>query len=109
MATFRFRLEKILHFIRLKETMKKMEIVSIQRRVEFLQRRREALEASSRQLLGELALSLYHTTKIAIDARESYNLIDQIKELNGHLERKKRDLSRLIFRRKGLESLREKK
>jgi flagellar export protein FliJ len=107
--TFRFRLEKLLHFVRLKETVKKMEIVSIRKQMDFLRRQKEGLEQTARGLLAGTALTYYQTTKIALDVKLAVSLQGQIEEANQHLEKKKAELNRLMMRKKGLESLREKK
>jgi flagellar export protein FliJ len=106
---FQFRMEKMLHFLSLKETVKKMEIVAIQRRLGFLERRKEQFEANTRNLLASHDLSYYHTTKIVLDVKEVSQLDRRIGEEKIYLEKKRGELNRLIFRKKGLEALKERK
>ena len=110
--TFRFRLEKVLHFVRLKETVKKMELASLAGRMAFLRRRIEDMQQGMRELLArphESQWALYQTEKIAFDAREIRRLEGVLRNEELAMEKKKRELTRLLFRKKALESLREKR
>jgi hypothetical protein len=112
---FTFRLERMLHFLRMKETMKKMELASVTQRIVFLGKRKTQVDEILRQLLSRNSehtntdWSYYETNKISLDAKESIRLGLLIQEETAHLEKKKRELSRLMMRKKGLEALKEKR
>ena len=112
---FDFRLEKVLHFVRLKETVKKMELASIAQRVSFLEKRTEEIRAGLRVMLEKHHTQLsaewvqYHTSKIAFDAHEVGRLEAILQKETAALEKKKVELSRLLYRKKALEALREKR
>lgn len=113
--TFKFRLDRVLHFIRLKETVKKMEVATIIQRVNFLKRRKDGLEAGMRDLLSKHHEQLssewtyYHTSKITLDAKEISKLEDLMVKENAALEKSKGELGRLLMRKKSLETLKEKR
>lgn len=114
---FQFRLEKMLNFLRLKETVKKMEVAASIQKVHFLGRRREELRSSMRGLLeksnANLQISMdwiyYQNSKIEIDLKETRRIEAMLSEENEELKRKKSELLRLTTRKKALESLREKR
>lgn len=110
--TFRFRLEKVLHFVRLKETVKKMELASIAGRIRFLTDRIAEMRGVLRDLLSrphDSAFAVFQTQKIAADAREVSRLESVLRNEETALEKKRRELNRILMRKKGLESLREKR
>ncbi len=114
---FQFRLEKVLHFVRLKETMKKMEVAAVAQRVNFLQKRIGELGDSIRSILLEQQLKLsqgfdwihYQSEKISLDAKETAKLEKMLVEENLLLEKRRRELNRIILRKKALESLKQRK
>ena len=112
---FQFRLEKGLHFLRIRETTKKMEIVSVQKRIQLLESKHTRLESTMREMLTQqtthwsAAMTFYHTRKIALDAKELREVEERIMAERAHLQKKKDELNQLMLRRKGLESLKEKK
>jgi flagellar biosynthesis chaperone FliJ len=67
------------------------------------------LEKNSRELLATQTLGFYHTTKIALDAKEATETEKRIVEETKHLAKRKEELKRIMMRKKGLEALREKK
>jgi len=110
---FNFRLEKILHFVRIKESAKRMELATVQQRIGFLKRRRTELELNIQQLLHMHAgvkcdWVVYQTNKITLDTREVERFGKLIAEEQILLDKKKSELSRLLMRKKALETLREK-
>ena len=112
---FQFRLAKVLHFIKLKETVKKMEVASIIQRINFLNKRVEGLQAGMRDLLSKHHEQLssewtfYHTSKIGLDAKEVSKIEALLVNENAGLEKKKGELGRLLMRKKSLENLKEKR
>lgn len=112
---FHFRLEKILHFVRLKETVKKMEVAAAIQRVQFMTDRLEQLSIDIRSMLARFhsseaqAWSQYHSAKIAHDAREVKKAEKILFGEKENLARKKRDLERIFKKKKSLESLKEKR
>jgi flagellar biosynthesis chaperone FliJ len=110
---FQFRLQKALHFLQMKETVKRMEVAAAMQRVNFLQNRIADVERSLRDLLArhpgvETDWAPYQTSKIALDAKELGRLSGLLTTEKLALEKKQRELSRLLMRKKGLEGLREK-
>jgi len=112
---FKFRLEKILHFVKLRETVKKMEVSAITQRLRYLDSRRTSLEENIRAMLsrqGEAPngeFQYFQTNKVSLDVKDLAQLEVVIRQENVQLERRKGDLARLFQRRRALESLREKK
>ena len=108
--TYHFRLEKMLHFIRLKETMKKMEIVSIQKRITFLEDRRRliaGIDAADPLPPTDVLFSL-DQGGFGREGREA-DRGNVWRRRESIWRKKKAELSRLMMRKKGLESLKEKK
>lgn len=112
---FQFRLEKVLHFVRLKETVKKMEMSAASQRVAFIRHRIEELSTGLRDLLGKFHAQTssewahYHTTKIAFDSKEIGKLEKVLANEIQAMEKIKRELERIFRKKKALESLREKR
>lgn len=112
---FRFRLEKVLHFVKLRETVKKMEVSAITQRIRFLEGRRQTLQENIRALLarqGEAPngeFQYFQTSKVTLDVKDLSQLDVVIRQEQVALERRKNDLARLFQRRRALESLKDKK
>lgn len=114
---FQFRLEKMLSFIRLKETTKKMEVAACLAKLGYLRRKKDALVENIRSILGstyangyfDLANTVYLTKQIEIDKSEGERLDRYIREEENVLRKKQSELSRLVMRKKGLESLKERR
>lgn len=112
--TFKFRLEKILHFVKLRETVKKMEVSAILQRLRFMERQREELSTGIRDMLGkqsdmDFSWKYYQINKVVQDVKDLKVLDTSILHEQTALERKKRELATLFQRKRALESLREKK
>ena len=113
--TFRFRLEKVLHFVKLRETVKKMEVAAITQRLRFMKQRQEVLQENIRTMLSRQSETpngewqYFQTNKVAVDVKELGQLEVAVRKEEVALERRRNDLNRLFQRRKALESLKEKK
>jgi len=112
---FQFKLERLLGFIRLKETMKKMEIASVNKKIAFLEHRISLSHSSLRKILEKCYegnsqdYEYYHTNQVALDAGQLKKLNEAVVVCKREKEDKVQELNRLMMRRKGLESLREKR
>lgn len=114
---FNFRLEKVLNFIRIRETLKKMEVATETQKLRFIQGQHDSLIQSMRNTLSMQTEKLsvgtewlsYQTQKIAWDSKESVRLEKLMREQEELLENKKYELNRIILRRKGIESVKEKR
>ncbi len=114
---FKFRLEKVLHFARLKETVKKMEVASLQNEILTLEKRKETLDQELRTLLGNSGKSLvsslawapYETSRVQVNLGNRQELETAISTKTEALEFGKLELSRAALKRKALENLREKR
>jgi flagellar export protein FliJ len=112
---YRFRLEKILHFTRLKETVKKIEIASAVQRVEFLKTRRQSVETELRSLLENTSLAPdpvwapFQASKVTFDMQELEKLAGFLSKEQSVLDKLRADLLRLAMRRKALEALKERR
>ncbi len=114
---FRFRLERVLDFQRLNETVKKMEVATLVRQLEALEKEKVVREETIRSVLAESTVRLaqnadwipYQTAKVAADAREISRLEHKIVKAHEALEDKKFELGKLAMKRKAIENLREKK
>jgi len=113
--TFRFRLEKVLHFIRLRETVKKMEVSAIAQRLRFLEDRKVMLGENIRALLARQSESpnsgweYFQNNKVSVDVKEVTQLERMIEQEKKYLEKKRDELNRLYQKKRALEALREKK
>jgi len=113
--TFRFRLEKVLHFIRLRETVKKMEVSAIAQRVRFLEDRKVMLSENIRALLARQSQSpnsgweYFQNNKVSLDVKEVTQLERMLEQEKKYLEKKREELNRLYQKKRALEALREKK
>ncbi len=111
---FQFRLEKLLRFARMRETMKRMEIASCLSRIRFIKNRLETIESELRELVskstGEWAMgwAYFQSQKVKLHADERVKLLALNVKEEAELTKRKRELERLLYRKKALESLREK-
>lgn len=112
---FQFRLEKILHFVRLKETVKKMELSASTQRTNFIKKRIDELSTGLQDMLGKFHAQTssewvhYHTTKITFDAKEVTKLEKVLANEMKAMERLKRELDRIFRKKKALEALKQKR
>src|SRR3989344_680748 len=73
---FHFSLEKILSLVKIKETMKRMEVASVAQRIEYLKRRRSSIEQNMRNTLElvnggkSLEWTSFYTSKMELDVIE---------------------------------------
>src|SRR5207237_3630700 len=56
---FRFKLERVLHHVRIRETMKRMEVSSLVQRVAFLERRKDEAERAKHEGLARIDRLLF--------------------------------------------------
>lgn len=112
---FRFRLQKVLEFTEMRERAKKNEISSCVRRIQFLDDRKQKLQDNIRGLLDRDARELrpewvpYSEAKIATDAAEIKLIEKEIIVEHEKLAQKKEELGHIMARKKGLDSLKEKR
>jgi flagellar export protein FliJ len=114
---FQFRLEKMLNFIRIKETVKKMEVAVIVQKMGFLSGQKENLDNNIRALLEKSQSSLsvgmdwiyYQNSKIEFDLKETRKIEALLAAERKELVERKSELSRITMRKKALESLKEKR
>lgn len=112
---FRFNLEKILSLVRVRETMKKMEVAAVIQRIQFLNNRKATIEQNMRKTL-ELTRGgaspewfVFYTSKMELDVHEVRRMETLAREENILLEKKQEELKLILLKRKSLESLREKR
>jgi flagellar export protein FliJ len=114
---FRFRMERVLDFVRLNETVKKMEVSSLVQQVEALEKEKVDREATIRSLLDQSrdrwtqdsSWIPYQTSKVAADARDINRIDKKLVAVRNTLEEKKFELGRLAMKRKAMENLKEKR
>ncbi len=114
---FRFRLERLLSFIRIKETMKKLEVSALVQKVNILEFRKDQLAQNVKKLLQNQNERLQSGTewlsflsqKIEQDSKETLRVERVIRKEKEDLENKRYELGRISMRRKGVESLKEKR
>lgn len=114
---FRFRLERMLSFIRIKETMKKLEVSTLTQKVVALESQKDSLRKNINELLEKQKERLQFGTewleflsrKIEQDTRETIRLERVIRNEKEELDNKRYELGVIAMRRKGLESLKEKR
>ena len=112
---FAFKLERALHFTRIKETFKKIELANQIRKIEMLKGKRKKLIDEIRILLSkkeeqiDVQWMCYRDDKVIFDRREIEKIENLLKSEEELLSQKKEELNAVVMRRKGLESLREKR
>ncbi len=112
---FKFKLEKVLHHVRIRETMKRMEVSSLVQRVAFLERRKDELARGVREVLEQShrvitpAWAVFQNNKISLDAAEVSRLEKLLIEEQRMLEKRKGELNRILMRKRGLDTLRDKR
>jgi len=114
---FRFRLERVLDFLRLNETVKKMEVASLVQRLELLEKEKVHREETIRSVLSQSKERWlensdwipYQTSKVAADARDILRIEKKVIEAKEELEAKKFELGRLAMKRKAMENLKDKR
>ena len=114
---FKFRLEKVLSFLKLQETMLKMEVATLARRATELRARMVTLEEDTRRILEETPLRLaenpawapYQTSQVALNTKRVRELQVKYDQVRNDWEIKKLELGRHAMRRKALENLRANK
>lgn len=114
---FRFRLEQMLSFVRIKETMKKLEVSAVAQKVVALESKKDYLRQNVNALLDKQKERLQFGTewlsflaqKIEQDTKETLKLERMIRKEKEDLDNKRYELGVISMRRKGLESLKEKR
>ncbi len=114
---FQFRLEKMLHFVQMREDMKKAEIAHLQSDLKILSERKLKLSNDARDLLDKQYQTLelgvqslhYSTQKVLLNIRESERIDGLIINAKERLEFRINELQNLMRRRTGLEKLKEKR
>lgn len=114
---FKFRLARVLNYLSLKETVKKMEVAAVVREIALAERRVQELEVDLRQLLEEgpkrfaegMQWASFQVNRIAADRRDIEALAKNLRLLHEALEEKRGELARLAMRRQAMENLRDKR
>lgn len=112
---FEFRLEKILNLVRLKETVKKMEVASVLQKIRYLEKRKNTIQEGIRELLEKSVTGLntqwlfFQNTKIEMDVKEQKKIDKLLVEENQTLHERQKELEAILLRRKSLEALKEKR
>lgn len=114
---FKFRLERVLDFLVLRETMKKTEVAALVRELQEYKVKIETLEQELRSLLEEgprrftenMHWAAFQVARIAADRRDIEALGKKIIATEDELIEKRGELSRLSMRRKAMENLKDKK
>lgn len=109
---FNFRLEKILHFVRVRESMKKMEVSALTHQVRYLEDRCVRLSKNIRELLDlrkdpvASDWSGFCDGKIEMDSRSLASSEGELRKVSEELEQRRYELMSITMRRKGFEALR---
>jgi flagellar export protein FliJ len=112
---FRFRLERALKFVELKETVHKLEVASLTRNVGSLEKKKSQLEQSILNSLAKqsdpsaVAWMEFHMKRVVLDREEIRKTEKKIEEANEQLGFAKRTLIQITKKKKALEALREKR
>ena len=114
---FKFRLARVLNYLSLKETVKKMEVAAVVREIALTEQRVLELEADLRQLLEEgpkrfaegMQWASFQVNRIAADRRDIEVLAKKLNTLQEDLQEKRGELAKLAMRRQAMENLRDKR
>lgn len=114
---FRFRLERMLQFVELREATKRTEIATLRQAIHSGEQRKIGLEGSIRKMLvdsrARLAINAswvpYEVQKIDADSKEILKIERELVKHHETLLIKQEELSRLSMRKKALESLKDKR
>lgn len=114
---FRFRMERMLNFLELKETTKKMETATLIQKKTKLESMREERQATIRDVLGSYRNQItsgsewvpYQVAKVQADSEDLYKIELAIKFAIIEIDKRKQELARIAMRRKGLSNLKEKR
>lgn len=112
---FEFKLEKILNLVRLKETVKKMEVASVIQKLNFLENRKTALQNGIRELLEKSVTNMnthwifFQNSKIEMDVKEQKKIDGLILDEQDELRVRQKELEEIMLKRKSLEAIREKR
>ena len=112
---FHFRMDRVLHFVALKEDMKKMEVAALIRKLSDLMRIKARTLEGIRKLLeaNNQALSVdeiqYNSERIDADTAGISDLENRINETRELLDGKRLELSRVSQKKRALESLKDKR
>ncbi len=112
---FRFPLQKALDWTEVEESSVRIEISRLMKDAERLTARCRELEANIQALLGAHGKTLslewapYVSAKIPSDAKEIQDVGGRLKVKEAEIGVKKTELNRLLLKRKGLESLKDKR
>jgi flagellar biosynthesis chaperone FliJ len=114
---FVFRLKKMLEFVLLREKQKKIEVAAIQQRMVLLKQHKNFLEETNQQILEVMPQRLkegmqwvlYQNSKLDFNRKKVKEVIEQISVEEERLYYFKEELKKLSYKRKALESLKEKR
>jgi flagellar biosynthesis chaperone FliJ len=107
----------MLSFIKVRETMKKLELSALVQKVITLEKRKDLLRENVNDMLSKQKERLQFGTewlnflsqKIEQDTKESLKIERMIRKEKEDIENKRYELGVISMRRKGLESLKEKR
>lgn len=114
---FRFRLQRMLGFISLREKSKKLEVAALLRAIRSAEARHAYLQSVIESLLKEsktrmqesLAWVTYENAKVVSTVQELGGLERELVKSRDELALKQEALNRLVMRRRALESLKQAK
>ena len=113
---FRFRLEKMLSILQMKEMTKKLEVAAVKRRIHQIQNKKASLVGTIQGLLRkqkerieEREWAFYRNIKIEKDNEELKEIEHKIVKEKKVLDGKMAELTRLSCQKKALESLKQKR
>jgi flagellar export protein FliJ len=109
---FQFRLARVLRYVELREREKKTEVAVLIRELENLQLKKDAVESETRRLLmivTDVNLLKHNAERVLLTRTEISKLDTKMVHVKESLELKQFELAGLGMRKKGLESLREKR
>lgn len=108
-------MQKALDWTEVEENAQRLEIARLIKEVERLGARKAELEANLVALLGgagnglSLEWAPYRALKVPSDAREIRDIDGKMRLTESEIGLKKAELNRILMKRKGLESLRDKR
>jgi hypothetical protein len=112
---FRFSLQKALQWTEVEESAKRLEIARLLTEAEKLKLRRDGLGQNLRTLLENESIRFssqwapYAAVKVPADQAELKAIELRLREKESEIQTTKAALNRILLKRKGLESLREKR
>ena len=107
----------MLHFVALRESMKKMEIAAIRQSIQVKEQAKATMEkaishlltASKARMAVDVAWMPYEAQKISTNSKEISRVEAMIRQEHEHLVMRQEELTKLSLKKRALESLRDKR